>query len=223
MRLLRIPAGSFRYGSDPPEGNADEWPARVLATSGFEIAETPVTVAEFAPFVEQRGYWLKDLWTEDGWDFRMRGRIEAPRFWGDPAWSAYLEPSHPVVGVSWYEADAFARFCRMRLPTEVEWERAARGEDGRRYPWGDDWDPAKAHHRGQERHTLPVRSRNLSPHGLWDCAGNVWEWCADTYALGLRSARGGSWNAHPPQLRCAARNAWPEHARYSNLGFRLAR
>ena len=101
----------------------------------------------------------------------------------------------------------------------------ARGEDGRRFPWGDEWVPENAAHRGGRRHTLPVRSipESRSPHGLYDCAGNVWEWCADAYAEGLRSARGGSWNAHPPQLRCAARNAWPEEARFSNLGFRLVR
>ena len=147
MRLLAISAGSFRYGSDPPEGDPDEWPQRELSTAGYEIGETQVTVEEYAPFVEQGGYGVKDVWSPDGWQWRLRGRVEAPRFWGDPAWAAYLGPSHPVVGVSWYEADAFARWSRLRLPTEVEWERAARGGEGRRYPWGNHWDPARAHHR----------------------------------------------------------------------------
>jgi formylglycine-generating enzyme required for sulfatase activity len=132
-----------------------------------------------------------------------------------------------VVGVSWFEAEAYARLAGARLPTESEWERAARGEDGRRYPWGDAWDPARAHHRGGARHTLPVGCfpSGRSPHGLWDAAGNVWEWTADPFdsAGTLRSARGGAWNAHPPQLRCANRNAWPPSSRFSNISFRLAR
>ena len=149
-----------------------------------------------------------------------------PRFWDDPDWRAYLGPNQPVVGVSWYEAEAFARFASARLPTEPEWERAARGEDGRRYPWGDPWDPVRAHHRGGPRHTLPIGCfpAGRSPYGLWDCAGNVWEWVQDPIGHGgLRAARGGAWNAHPPQLRCAHRNGWAEPAQFSNIGFRLAR
>ena len=211
-------------GSDAPEGQDNERPRRRLATAAYSIGETPVTNGEFAPFVEGGGYGDRAAWSEAGWRWREANAVAAPRFWNDEAWRDYLAPDQPVVGVSWYEADAFARSCGMRLPTEAEWERAARGDDGRRFPWGDEWVPAHAAHRGGERRTLPVRSipENRSPHGLYDCAGNVWEWCADPYAEGLRSARGGAWNAHPPQLRCAARNAWPPDARFSNLGFRVA-
>jgi len=224
VRLCSVPAGEFWMGSDPPEGQDNEHPRRRLSTGAYEIGETQVTNAEFAPFVE-RGYLERALWSDGGWTWREENGVVAPRFWGNPDWNDYLGPDQPVVGVSWFEADAFARSLGMRLPTEAEWERAARGDDGRRFPWGDDWDPESAAHRGGRRHTLPVRSipRNRSPYGLYDCAGNVWEWCADAYGPGLRSARGGSWNAHPPQLRCAARNAWPEEARFSNLGFRLVR
>jgi formylglycine-generating enzyme required for sulfatase activity len=224
MRMCAVPAGEFWMGSDPPEGQENEWPRRRVSTAGYEIGETPVTNAEFAPFVRD-GYRDRACWTGEGWAFRASSGIERPRFWDDPAWQAYSAPDQPVVGVSWYEADAFARWAGLRLPGEAEWERAARGDDGRRFPWGDEWDPSWAAHRGGARHTLPVRSfaRNRSPFGLYDCAGNVWEWCADVYAKGLRAARGGSWNAHPPQLRCASRNAWPESARFSNLGFRVAR
>ncbi|MGZ6124496.1 MAG: formylglycine-generating enzyme family protein [Myxococcales bacterium] len=224
--MRAIPAGEFWMGSDPPEGQENEHPLRRVATGAYEISETPVTNAEFAAARHENDLFLdRAAWSEAGWAWREANGIAAPRFWSDEAWRDYLAPDQPVVGVSWYEADAFARSLGMRLPTEAEWERAARGDEGRRYPWGDDWVPAYAAHRGGARHPLPVRSipKNISPHGLYDCAGNVWEWCADAFAEGLRSARGGSWNAHPPQLRCAARNAWPPSARFSNLGFRLAR
>jgi formylglycine-generating enzyme required for sulfatase activity len=196
-----------------------------VSTGAYRIGETPVTNAEFEAFVAGKLYLDRTVWSEAGWEWRQANDVLAPRFWNDGAWRAYLAPDQPVVGVSWYEADAFARWTGGRLPTEAEWERAARGDDGRRFPWGDEWVPEFAAHRGGRRHTLAVRSipQNRSPHGLYDCAGNVWEWCADAFAAGLRSARGGSWNAHPPQLRCAARNAWPPEAQFSNLGFRVAK
>jgi formylglycine-generating enzyme required for sulfatase activity len=226
MRMCAIPAGGFWMGSDPPEGQDNEHPRRRVATGAYQIGETPVTNAEFAAALRSLDFYRRrEAWTEEGWKWREENGITAPRFQGDEAWRDYLGPDQPLVGVSWYEADAFARSLEMRLPTEAEWERAARGDDGRRFPWGDEWTKDLAAHRGGARHTLPVRSlaKNRSPYGLYDCAGNVWEWCADLYSPGLRSARGGSWNAHPPQLRCAARNAWPPDARFSNLGFRLAR
>jgi formylglycine-generating enzyme required for sulfatase activity len=221
MNFCRIPAGEFLLGSD--DGNDDERPLRKARTGAYEIGETPVTNGDYAPFLS--AYLERRFWSDAGWEWRARENLVKPRFWDDPAWQAYLAPEQPIVGVSFYEAEAFARFCEARLPGEHEWERAARGEDGRRYPWGNSWEPARAAFRGGLRHTLPVKSHpeNISPHGLYDCAGNVWEWCADQYAQGLRSARGGSWNAHPPQLRCSARNAWPPEARFSNLGFRIAR
>jgi formylglycine-generating enzyme required for sulfatase activity len=239
---LRVPAAEFWRGSDAPEGEPPEQPRLRARTASFDIGLVPVTVREFAPFVE-RGYGERALWSDEGWEWRERHCIDRPRFWQDDAWRAYLGPNQPLVGASWYEADAYARFAGARLPAEAEWERAARGEDGRRYPWGEAWDPARAASRGGPRHTLPVGCfpSGRSPHGILDAAGNVWEWTADLFdpelhrkLLGLpaldvappgplRTARGGAWNAHPPQLRCANRNAWPPGARYSNIGFRLAR
>ena len=221
--MCAVPAGEFWMGSDLPEGQEEERPRRRVSTGAYEIGETPVTNAEFDAAAGL--YADRAAWSDAGWAWREANGIVAPRFRGDEAWRDYLAPDQPVVGVSWYEADAFARSLGMRLPTEAEWERAARGDDGRRFPWGDEWVPRWAAHRGGVRHTLAVRAipENRSPYGLFDCAGNVWEWCADEYAPGLRNARGGSWNAHPPRLRCAARNAWPPEARFSNLGFRVAR
>lgn len=240
--FLRVPAGEFWRGSDPPEGEPPEQPRLRARTAAFEIGLVPVTVSEFARFV-RGGYDERTLWCDEGWEWRERNRIDRPRFWEDEAWKAYLGPNQPLVGASWYEADAYARFAEARLPTEAEWERGARGEDGRRYPWGEQWDPARAAARGGPRHTLPVGCfpAGRSPHGLLDAAGNVWEWVADSFDPelhrkllgfqprqtaapgGKRVARGGAWNAHPPQLRCANRNAWDPDARYSNIGFRLAR
>ncbi len=224
--MCAVPAGEFWMGTDAPEGQQNEWPRRRVRTGAYEIGETPVTNAEFAEAMREEDFFLdRSAWSDAGWEWRVANGILAPRFWNDDAWREYLAPDQPVVGVSWYEADAFCRSRGLRLPSEAEWERAARGDQGRRFPWGEQWVEAWAAHRGGARHTLPVRAiaENRSPYGLYDCAGNVWEWCADEYAEGLRSARGGSWNAHPPQLRCAARNAWPPDARFSNLGFRAAR
>ena len=240
-RYVHVAAGEFWRGSDPPDGEPSEQPRLRARTAAYDIGLVPVTVHEFGRFVEG-GYLDRTLWSDAGWEWRERTDSSTPRFWNDEAWGAFLGPNQPVVGVSWFEAEAYARFAEGRLPTEAEWEHAARGEDGRRYPWGEEWDSSRAAARGGPRHTLPVGCfpSGRSPHGLLDAAGNVWEWVADVFdpelyrrLLGLsgaasepfqlRAARGGAWNAHPPQLRCANRNAWPPDARFSNIGFRIAR
>ncbi len=240
--LARVDAGSFVMGSREGQGLPAEGPQHEVELSAYEVGVVPVTVGELSSFVEV-GYRDRALWSDEGWAWRQANGIDRPRFWGEDEWKSYLAPNQPVVGVSWYEAEAYCRHAGRRLPTEAEWERAARGEDGRIYPWGDDWVAANAAHRGGPRHTLPVGCfpAGTSPHGLLDAAGNVWEWVADWYAPeayrrsdaardpkgppagDMKVARGGSWNALPPQLRCANRNAWKPGARFSNLGFRVAR
>src|SRR4051812_26892493 len=134
MRMCVVPAGKFWMGSDPPEGAENEHPRRLVETGAYSIGETPVTNAEFASFV-QNGYSDRTLWSDEGWAWRETNGVTRPRFWDDPGWKNYLGSDQPVVGVSWFEAEAFARSQGTRLPTEIEWERAARGDDGRRYPW----------------------------------------------------------------------------------------
>src|SRR5258708_15636836 len=208
MRMCSVRAGEFWMGSDPPEGADNGPPRRRVKTGAYQIGETPVTNAQFAQFV-QNGYRERAHWSEEGWAWRERDAVDKPRFWDDEAWRASLDPEQPVVGVSWHEADAFARSLGLRLPTEAEWERAARGDDGRRFPWGDEWVPEFAAHRGGARHTLPVASiaANRSPYGLYDCAGNIWEWCADVDSTGtpwaLRAAM------VSPLRSCAAPAAAP--------------
>ena len=146
--MCAVPAGKFWMGDEP----------RLTETDAYQIAETPVTNAQFAQFLQQLGYRERAHWSEEGWEWRSRNAIEKPRFWDDPEWSAYLGPDQPVVGVSWYEADAFARSLGMRLPTEAEWERAARGDEGRVYPWGDEWVPGYAAHRGSNSGSPPAPS-----------------------------------------------------------------
>ena len=161
-------------------------------------------------------------------------------------WHPYLTSNRPMVGASFYEAEAYARWAKARLPTEAEWEKAARGPDGQEYPWGDEWiDDAAGHREHGPRKTLPVGvfPRGESPYGALDMVGSVWQWCADVFDARLhhridrqsprgpddapvaahRSVRGGAWNTLRYSLRCANRNSYPATARFSNLGFRIAR
>jgi formylglycine-generating enzyme required for sulfatase activity len=247
-----VPGGRFSMGTDAdaePDQKAHESPRIVPDVSAFEIARTNVTVAQMRRFIDDGGYARRDVWCDEGWAWKTAEGIEQPRFFS-PAehdeWKAYLTPSRPAVGVSWFEANAYARWAGLCLPTEAEWEKAARGTDGRRYPWGDAWDDDAAAHRGHgPRCTVPVGvfPTGESPYGVLDMAGSVWQWCRDFYAPdayahadrrdpegpargdegGRRVVRGGAWNTLPWSLRCANRNSYPATARFSNLGFRCAR
>ena len=241
--MVRIPEGPFLRGSAAEIGLADEHPQRTIYLSGFEIDLLPVTFAEYADFIEARGYQRPELWSGQGWEFRSSADLSRPRFLGEAQWSHLTGARQPVCGVSFWEAEAYARFLGKRLPTEAEWEKAARGEDGRLYPWGDEWATGRCSFRGGPIRAAPEVGQfpaGASPYGLLDMAGGVWEWCADWYdaaeygrspesnPLGptsgqLKVARGGAWNALPLQNRTANRNAWKPSARFSNLGFRCAR
>jgi iron(II)-dependent oxidoreductase len=229
-----VPAGPFLFGVPPRE----------VRLSAFHIDRHPVTVAAYAELVAAGGYRERRFWSRAGWAWRTREGVLAPRFWGEAEWAAYLAPDHPVVGVSVHEAEAYAAFRGARLPTEAEWEKACRGTDGRRYPWGDAWLDGACGVRGVgPRCTVPIGTYpgGESPYGVRDMLGCVWQWCADAadedadpgdddplvdpdgYAEDAeRVTRGGGWNNLAWSISATSRNGYPPGARFSNLGFRCA-
>ncbi len=242
-----LPGGRFLMGaqssdpwSDGYDGEAydEEAPVRWVTLSPFRIGRYPVTVAQFRQFVEDRegGYQDKEIRELEGWAWRENERVTTPG-----AWSEQLRhPNWPVTKVSWYEADAYCNWRGVQLPTEAQWEFAARGEEGRKYPWGKE-DPTEGHVAldGRENTTTPVGIYPLgaTPEGIADLAGNVWEWCADrweearegrdlTDPLGpsegpSRVVRGGSFVYGSRWLRGAFRYGKAPEFRSSRVGFRV--
>src|SRR5260221_5787991 len=169
-----IAAGPFAMGDE----------GRKVLLPGYAIDRFPVTVGAFTAFIEAGGYKERRHWTEQGWSWRAGEAIDRPRFWGEGEWAAYLPPNHPVVGVSFYEAEAYAAFAGARLPTEAEWEKAARGTDGRKYPWGGEWRDDACGMRGiGPRSTVPVGvfPKGASPYGVLDLVGSVWHGCVCSF------------------------------------------
>jgi formylglycine-generating enzyme required for sulfatase activity len=221
--LLVIPAGILHHK------RSRDSQVEPIEMHAFAIARHPVTVHAFAEFIDAGGYDDGSLWSSAGWRWRVDADIDMPRFWDEPEWAPYLVPNHPVVGVSVFEAEAYAAFREARLPSAREWERACRGDDARDYPWGDEWhDDACGHRDYGPRCTLAIGifPRGVSAFGLHDMVGNVWQWTSDegdAEGPAARVACGGAWNNLPWSIGAAGRNAFAQDARFSNLGFRLAR
>ena len=227
---VRVEEGTFIMGD----------PGRDVHVAAYAIDRYPVTVAAYAAFVDGGGYNDLSLWSREGWAWRSAENVDKPRFWGDDAWRVYLTPNHPVVGVSFYEAEAYAAYRRARLPSEAEWEKAARGTDGRKYPWGNDWIEGACGMRGVgPRSTIPIGTfpKGQSPYGVRDLVGCVWQWCIDPFLgwggsgddgedgpsdtpAARRTTCGGAWNTLQWSVSCLGRNGFPPTARFSNLGFR---
>lgn len=180
---------------------------KVMHVEAFYIDTFPTTNLHYKKFIEETG-------------------APEPLFWNN---SRFNKPLQPVVGVSWKEAAAYAKWAGKRLLREMEWEKAARGNDGREYPWGNAQpDNAKAVYNLDPNTGAPApvgnRKEGASPFGCFDMAGNVWEWCEDWYEEGkFRVVRGGSWVNHHYILRSAYRSCSYPEGKDNNVGFRCGK
>jgi sulfatase modifying factor 1 len=261
--LVDLPGGSFLMGSMESWYPADlEGPPRTVGVSGFALARHAVSNDDFAAFVAATGYVTTA--EREGWSFVFggllpedfpptRGVAEAP-WWRQVYGAAWCRPEgpqsdlsgrgdHPVVHVSWLDARSYARWAGGRLPSEAEWEYAARGGlVARRFPWGDELTPGGEHrmnvfqgsfpqqNTGADGFTgtAPVDAYQPNGYGLYNMTGNVWEWCADRFGPSrpaARNMRGGSYLCHESycwRYRCAARSANTPDSSAGNIGFRLA-
>jgi formylglycine-generating enzyme required for sulfatase activity len=249
--LLSIPAGSFLMGYEGPLANPgdEEGPVRSVALAEFQIAETTVTNSEFAAFARATGYVTEaERW---GWSFvfqdlvsdwsSVTGRVQAAQWWCAVQGATWRTPGgphsvaaddHPVVHVSSHDAEAYCAWVGARLPTEQEWERAARGGlEQAVYPWGDElgqrcniWQGVFPTRHTGEVGTRPARAYEPNGFGLYQCVGNVWEWTASEWGDG-RVRRGGSYLCHASycnRYRVAARDRSSPGDSTGNIGFRIA-
>lgn len=216
-----VPAGEFLMGSTEDDDDAieDEKPRHTVDLDAFWIDKHEVTNAQYRQCVEAGECGEAGCWDDD----------------------LYNAPDQPVVCVTWDDAAAYATWVGGRLPTEAEWEKAARGTEGRIYPWGDSApDCTRANHADCTGSPTAVGSfpEGASPYGVLDMAGNVWEWVADWYGSdyyahsptrnppgpdsgGFRVLRGGSYNINGWAIRCAVRLWDFPHGAYRNYGFRV--
>jgi formylglycine-generating enzyme required for sulfatase activity len=215
FEMVTVPKGAFLYG---------ERRFREVIDHDYWIDKYPVTNEKYRGFILADGYRNQAYWSEEGWKWKTEHNITVPKYWNDTEWN---KVDHPIVGVNFYEAAAYAKWVGKRLPTEQEWEKAARGEGGREYPWGDTFDKLKCSsvEAGLD-HTMPVTQypNGVSPYGCYDMAGNVWEWCAGWYdeeRKDWRVVRGGSWHNSQESLRVSNRFRTYADRQSNNIGFRL--
>jgi len=221
--MVRIPEGWFLMGSE--SGQDNERPVHRVWIDAFEFAACQVTNSDYAAFLSSAGH-------------------REPLHWRDPDFSA---PAQPVVAPSWFDAvtycDWLARVTgrRYRLPTEAEWERAARGGvEQAQFPWGDAPPESLPDYASRWKKAPEPVGRERNAYGLFDMGANVHEWCADWFAADYysaspernpqgpatgarRSSRGGSWRHYTKVSRCAARSSIPPEFQYADYGFRVAR
>jgi formylglycine-generating enzyme required for sulfatase activity len=259
--MIHIPAGPFLMGTSieqieclaKRDDLAKKWkakdnfnrerPQHSVPLASFHISKFPVTVGEYNIFIKAGGYQHPSYWTEAGWAWRESVERVRPEFWDDKRWAG--NDRLPVVGVSWYEAMAYCQWLGeatskpYRLPTEAEWEKAARGTHGRLYPWGDEFDPSRCNTSASGLgYTEPVGQRSPvgeSPYRCAEMAGNASEWTLslfkpypyngndgrnDAGSVAERVIRGGSWFKPVLRARAAARGMNDPFFSDNDVGFR---
>jgi formylglycine-generating enzyme required for sulfatase activity/tetratricopeptide (TPR) repeat protein len=244
-KMVWIPAGQFRMGDIQGDGSSDEKPVHEVSVDGFAMSQYEVTLGEFRQFVNATGYKTEAekgdgcLSYKEGWDVLKEANWD----------NSYLSQNdnHPVVCVSWNDANAYVEWLstqtgqKYRLPTEAEWEYAARAGTETKYWWGNEIGSNKANCSNYScgdsfEYTAPVGSFEPNPFGLYDTAGNVWEWTCSEYSSSYDgsekscsaspnrlSLRGGSWDYDETWLRSAGRDGWSPASRDDGVGLRVAR
>ncbi|HPZ06547.1 MAG TPA: SUMF1/EgtB/PvdO family nonheme iron enzyme [Candidatus Eremiobacteraeota bacterium] len=224
--MIYVPGGDFIVGSNEP--GSPDGPETKVYLEAYYIDRCEVTMAEYANFVKSTGYK-----SQGSWDMYFKKGYE----------------NYPVVNVSWNDAKSYAEWVGKRLPNELEWEKAARGTDGRIWPWGNQWDKNKCNNTttndtsivslmlnmGEGKGPVPVGiiEKGMSPYGAMDMAGNVEEWISDwyqpypyegPYQSGMvKTIRGGSWYHYEGYTKCSSRNKFSPDKGYNKLGFRCVK
>ncbi len=226
-----IPAGEFLMGTN--DARDDAYPQHRVYLDAYEIDCYEVTNAqywEFLDYIKRTNDHSKCHKDEPS------GKDHTPKFWDN---EYYSMPDYPVVRIDWFDAYAYATWAGKRLPTEAEWEKAARGPDGRKFPWGNEWDPARCNLTGEPKPVGSIES-GKSIYGCYDMAGSVYEWCADWYhdfyykespsknpkgpGEGLRRViRSGSRFSQPFQVRTDTRKSERPDLYNQALGFRCVK
>ncbi|MBV7329838.1 SUMF1/EgtB/PvdO family nonheme iron enzyme [Chloroflexi bacterium TSY] len=254
IKWIEINAGPFLMGSTDEQAEYDDEKPKFtcnLIREPYCISCYPITVAQYSAFVEGGGYEQKEYWTQAGWQWRKENDVIAPQTYS----GVYQTLNHPQVGVSWYEAVAFCQWLSSRLglpvslPTEAQWERAARHTDGRIYPWGNEFDAKRCNMADTGIGTtsaVGIFPTGNAVCGAVDMAGNILEWCStlwgkdfdepdfkypydptdgreDPEAEGRRVLRGGAFDYNEDGVRCAFRlRDTPDNCRYY-VGLRVVR
>ena len=252
--IVYIPAGPALVGSigDEPYAESDELPRHEVYLAAYWIGRTEVTRAQYRAFMDSGGYHNPAYWSSEGWTWKMANDRAEPDYWAaqqDWGGSSFTQTeAHPVVGVTYYEAEAYCAWAGGHLPTEAQWEKAARwtGSAASAYPWGDVWDPEKCNnfhdrnlagggYQGYQTAAVGSYPAGASPYGCQDMAGNAWEWCQDWYVSypggsapfdftgAYRVVRGGGWDYGLDGARSANRAYFAPINRWNDCGFRLAK
>jgi len=213
---IEVPAGAYVYGDNNE---------KLRIATPFRLGRYLVTNGQYAAFMADGGYRNRACWSDEGWAWLQQEGVAEPRYWQDRRWNI---PNQPVIGVSFWEADACCRWAGGRLPTEQEWEAAARGTEGYQYPWGNDWEDGicNSYETGLGV-TSPVglfpRARQAQL-GFEDLAGNCWEWCDGLWdkpgAGAPRVLRGGTFDVWAQGLRASFRFGGEPEDRVRYIGFR---